>query len=210
MKNLRFILAVILITVLTGSSALADASTESEAEDALTYLGRELEATAKHLIRTGEDTDDVYTEISWKSVADTFPEKFDLPRLCQLLQGRTEVFSQLPAMVDFLAAMPDFDPALYTNKKSKTTTEIAKAALQFIRPILEGIDNWTETALHYVVMEAIPASGMKNSQVLWPFRIAITGRAATPGGAFEMAYLLGKEETLSRLAKATETLETAI
>ena len=138
------------------------------------------------------------------------PEKFDLPRLCQLLQGRTEVFSQLPAMVDFLAAMPDFDPALYTNKKSKTTTEIAKAALQFIRPILEGIDNWTETALHYVVMEAIPASGMKNSQVLWPFRIAITGRAATPGGAFEMAYLLGKEETLSRLAKATETLETAI
>ena len=78
MKNLRFILAVILFTVLTGSSALADASTESEAEDALTYLGRELEATAKHLIRTGEDTDDVYTEISWKSVADTFPEKFDL------------------------------------------------------------------------------------------------------------------------------------
>ena len=49
MKSLRFILAVILITVLTGSSALADASTESEAEDALTYLGRELEATAKHL-----------------------------------------------------------------------------------------------------------------------------------------------------------------
>ena len=33
MKSLRFILAVILITVLTGSSALADASTESEAEE---------------------------------------------------------------------------------------------------------------------------------------------------------------------------------
>ena len=78
MKNLQLILAVILITALTSSSALAGAQTESEAEDALTYLGRELETTAKHLIRTGEDTDDVYSETNWKSAADTFPEKFDL------------------------------------------------------------------------------------------------------------------------------------
>jgi hypothetical protein len=78
MENLRLIPAVILITVMTGSSALAGAPAESGAESALTYLGRELETTAKHLIRTGEDTDDVYTEISWKSVADTFPEKYDL------------------------------------------------------------------------------------------------------------------------------------
>ena len=78
MKNLRLILAVMLITALTSSSALAGAPTESEAKDALTYLGRELETTAKHLIRTGEDTDDVYTETNWTSVSDTFPEKFDL------------------------------------------------------------------------------------------------------------------------------------
>ena len=69
MKNLRLILAVILITALTSSSVLAGAQTESEAEDALTYLDRELETTAKHLIRTGEDTDDVYTETNWKSVS---------------------------------------------------------------------------------------------------------------------------------------------
>lgn len=78
MKNLRLILVLMLITVLTSSSALAGALTESGTENALAYLGRELETTAKHLIRTGEDTDEVYTEINWKSVADTFPEKFDL------------------------------------------------------------------------------------------------------------------------------------
>ena len=61
---------------------------------------------------------------------------------------------------------------------------------------------WTEAQLHDTVMAAIPESGMKNSQVLWPLRIAITGRAATPGGAFEMAYLLGREQTLARLQKA--------
>lgn len=134
------------------------------------------------------------------------PAKFDLPRLCELLQGRTEVFSRLPSMVDFLAEMPVFDPTLYVNKKSKTTMEIAKAALLFVQPILESVTDWSEAQLHDTVMAAIPESNMKNSQVLWPLRIAITGRAATPGGAFEMAYLLGREETLSRLQRAIDEI----
>ena len=43
--------------------------------------------------------------------------------------------------------------------------------------------------------------------MLWPLRIAITGRAATPGGAFEMAYLIGKGETMKRLDDAMAKLE---
>ncbi|MBQ8092980.1 MAG: glutamate--tRNA ligase [Clostridia bacterium] len=134
------------------------------------------------------------------------PSKFDFKRLCELLQGRTEIFSQLPDMVLFLAEMPEFDPELYVNKKSKTTLEIAKAALQFVEPILEGITEWTEASLHDTIMAAIPESGMKTSQILWPFRIAITGQAATPGGAFEMAYLLGREATMSRLKASMNAL----
>ena len=42
-------------------------------------------------------------------------------------------------------------------------------------------------------------AGMKNGAVLWPLRIAISGQASTPGGAIEIAWLLGKEETLRRL-----------
>ena len=134
------------------------------------------------------------------------PQKFDLDRLCQLLQARTEIFSQLPGMVDFLAEMPALDMALFTNKKSKSTPETSKAALEFIRPILSGMADWTEANLHDTVMAAIPESGMKNATVLWPLRIAITGRAATPGGAFEMAYLLGKDETMKRLDDAMAKL----
>ena len=134
------------------------------------------------------------------------PEKFDFVRLGELLQNRTEVFSQLPGMVDFLAQMPEYDDALYANKKQKSTPETAKAALAFVRPVLAGIENWTEAELHDRVMEAIPASGMKNGQVLWPMRIAISGRMSTPGGAFEIAYLLGRDETLRRLDQAIERL----
>ena len=127
------------------------------------------------------------------------PEKFDFKRLGELLQARTEYFKQLPAMVDFLAEMPAFENDLYTHKKQKTNPEVAKTALEFVKPIIEGIDNWTEAEIHDRVMEAIPQSGMKNGQILWPLRIAISGKANTPGGAFEIAYLLGKEETLRRL-----------
>ena len=134
------------------------------------------------------------------------PAKFDLKRTCELLQARTEIFSQLAGMVDFLAEMPELDMALFTNKKSKSTLETSKAALEYIKPILEGITDWSETTLHDVVMEAIPATGMKNATVLWPLRIAVTGRAATPGGAFEMLYLLGKEESMKRLDAAMAKL----
>ncbi len=123
----------------------------------------------------------------------------DTRRLAELMQGRTEVFSQIPQMVRFLAEMPAFDNELYTHKKMKTDAEVAKKALTLVRPVLLGVTDWTEEALHSAVMAAIAESGMKNGQVLWPLRIAISGQANTPGGAFEIAYLLGKEETLRRL-----------
>ncbi len=44
----------------------------------LEYLGRELEDSAEHLLSVGEDVDDIYSELNWRSVEDTFPSKFDL------------------------------------------------------------------------------------------------------------------------------------
>ena len=130
------------------------------------------------------------------------PSKFDFKRLAELLQGRTEVFNQLPGMIRFLAELPEFTNDLYVNKKQKSTLESAKTALNAALPLLEGIDNWTEQELHDRVMEAIPTLGMKNGRFLWPLRIAISGQMSTPGGAFEIAYLLGKDETLRRLKRA--------
>ena len=116
------------------------------------------------------------------------------------------MLNQLPGMVAFLAEQPEFSTDLYINKKQKSTLESAKAALTAAVPILEGIGEWTEAELHDRVMEAIPGLGMKNGQFLWPLRIAISGQMSTPGGAFEIAYLLGREETMRRLKAALETL----
>ena len=123
----------------------------------------------------------------------------DYARLAELTQTRTEVFNQLPDMVAFLGEMPDYDLELYTHKKMKTNPEVALASLTLVKPVLESLTDWTEAAVHDAVMEAIAGAGLKNGAVLWPLRIAISGVANTPGGAFEIAGLLGREETLRRL-----------
>ncbi len=138
-------------------------------------------------------------------------KNIDYVRLAQLMQERTEIFSQVPDMVRFLAELPDYDIELYTHKKMKTNPEVARTALALCRPVLEGIDaaDWQESVIHDRLMAAIAESGMKNGAVLWPLRIAISGLASTPGGAMEIAYLLGKEETLRRLTEGEKKLAAA-
>ena len=43
--------------------------------------------------------------------------------------------------------------------------------------------------------------------MLWPVRIALAGKQVTPGGAMEIAALLGKEEALRRLKLGREKLQ---
>ena len=126
-------------------------------------------------------------------------KNIDYKRLAELMQTRTEVFNRVPDMVRFLAELPEYDVALYTNKKSKTNPEVSKAALEMLKPVLEGIEDWSESTIHDVLMAAIAEAGMKNATALWPLRIAISGQQSTPGGAIEIAWLLGKDETLRRV-----------
>lgn len=131
----------------------------------------------------------------------------DTAVLCRILQPRVEIFSQIPDMVDFLAALPkDYNVDLFTNKKSKTNPEVSKAVLQAVIPLLEALPQWTETALHDTLLGYAAQQGMKNGTLLWPVRIALAGKQVTPGGAIEIAFLLGREEALDRLRFGLEKL----
>ena len=126
-------------------------------------------------------------------------EHMDEDILCRILQPRTEIFTQIPEVVDFLAALPDYDAELFTNKKSKTDSVVSAEVLDFVIPALTDLPAWTETALHETLLGMAEARGMKNGTLLWPVRIALAGKLVTPGGAIEIASLLGREESLRRL-----------
>ena len=134
-------------------------------------------------------------------------DKMDKQILCRILQPRTEVFTQIPDMVDFLTALPDYDTALFTNKKSKTDSAVSLAVLDMVVPVLESLPEWTETLLHDTLLGLAESHGMKNGTLLWPVRIALAGKAVTPGGAMEIAMLLGRAESLRRLRLGQQKLQ---
>ena len=103
------------------------------------------------------------------------------------------------AINGFLAKLPEYDAALFTNKKSKTNPEIAAQVLDLAIPALAALPAWTEEAVHDALLGLAQAQGMKNGTLLWPVRIALAGKAVTPGGAIEIAVLLGRDESLKRL-----------
>ena len=127
--------------------------------------------------------------------------------LAKILQPRVEVFSQIPDMVDFLTALPDYDKELFTNKKSKTDAAVSREILDIVLPMLDALPAWTEEAIHKTLIEDVAAArGLKNGTVLWPVRIALAGKGVTPGGAIEIALLLGKEESMRRLRLGRDKL----
>lgn len=126
--------------------------------------------------------------------------------LCRILQPRVEYFADLPERVDFLTALPDYDIALFTNKKSKTDAAVSAQVLDMVIPALDNLAGWSETALHDLLIGMAEAQDMKNGTLLWPVRIAMAGKTVTPGGAIEIALLLGKAETLRRLRLGREKL----
>jgi glutamyl-tRNA synthetase len=128
--------------------------------------------------------------------------------LRRILQPRLEIFSQTAEITDFLTKMDEeFDLALFTNKKSKTNSEVSANVLDMVIPALEALPSWDEESLHSCLIGMAEANGMKNGTLLWPVRIGMAGKAVTPGGAIEIAVLLGREESLRRLNKSRERLK---
>lgn len=127
---------------------------------------------------------------------------YDLRYLATLLQGRTEIFSDVEKLTAFLTEFDGFDLDLFVNQKWKTDRDLAKKMI----PDLMGLVSDDFDNLHDALVAYAEKSGYKKGQVLWIFRIAITGAAATPGGATEMATLLGKEKVAARLALTLERL----
>lgn len=125
--------------------------------------------------------------------------KYDLKKIASLLKTRIEIFSEIPEKINFLEEFGEYDVALYTHKKMKTDAEIAKTVLPEARKTLSELKDFSFDAIHDALMALVAKLGMKNGQVFWCVRVAISGKESTPGGVMEIAELIGKEETLRRL-----------
>ena len=132
---------------------------------------------------------------------------YDLKKIAKLLHGRTEVLGEIPEKIDWLASMEKYDLSLFDNKKNKTNAAVAKELLPRIRKYAEEVPSFDNDSLYEYISGKCAEEGIKAGAIFWVMRIAITGQGVTPGGATEMASLLGREETLKRIDFSLSLLE---
>ena len=134
-------------------------------------------------------------------------ESYDKKEIAKILQTRVSVLNEIPEMIDFFDNYPVYSNELYINKKMKTNEEISLNSLIAARKELEGLTEWSETSIHDTLMNLVQTLGIKNGQLLFPVRIAVSGKQMTPGGAIEIAEIIGKEETLRRIDASIAQLQ---
>ena len=130
----------------------------------------------------------------------------DYAALARITQSRVNFVHECGELVDFIDSLRDYDIELFTHKKMKTDPEVAKYGLAMAMCAFLPLDKWDHDSLSRAVTRGAEMTGMTKGQILWPIRVALSGKANTPCGAIEICELLGKAETLHRLAAGAEKL----
>lgn len=144
--------------------------------------------------------------IAMPHIKEVITKDLDLIKILDLVKTRIEVLTEIREQVDFFEELPEYDSEMYTHKKMKTNPQVSLEILEEVLPVLEAHDDYSMESLHQLMMEYITKKGIKNGTALWPVRTAVSGKQNTPGGAFEIMEILGKEETIRRIKAGIEKL----
>ena len=153
---------------------------------------------------------DKFFEMALPYIKEVITKDLDLKKIAELVKTRIEVLPDLKEHIDFFEELPDYDIAMYTHKKMKTTSESSLEVLRDLLPLLEASNDYSREGVEAVLMGYIQDKGIKNGQGLWPIRTAVSGKQMTPGGAYEIMEILGKEESLRRVRIGIEKLNKAV
>lgn len=134
---------------------------------------------------------------------------YDYKKLGRILKGRVETFGDIPEAVNFLAEYGEFDTKLFENKKSKSDESTAKTCLEAALSVVNDIKEWNNDSLFEAFGGLCEGLGVKKNTMFWAIRVAISGRDVTPGGATELADVLGRKETEKRMKFAISLLNKA-
>ena len=147
-----------------------------------------------------------YLERAVPFVKEAVKRDVDFEKIALMVKSRIEVFNEIPEKISFFEEVPEYDSAMYENKKAKCTLETSLAVLQEVLPLLEAQEDYSNDALYASLAKLIEEKGYKTNFVMWPIRTAVSGLQMTPGGATELMSVLGKEESLNRIRAAIEKL----
>jgi len=120
-----------------------------------------------------------------------------------LTRDRIRQLDEIEELIGYFFNPPKYEAQLLIAKKSdkKRTLLALEAAGQALKPLKQfGLDETEKT-----LRQAAADSQLKDGELLWAVRVALSGKDASPG-CFELLDILGKEESLKRLAAARRRL----
>ena len=155
-------------------------------------------------LRAMDDT--AYHGLALPHIKGAVKREIDTHYLAGLLKDRCDLLEDIPAQIDFFEKVGDYALDLYTNTKMKTSPETAGETLCNVAGALDTVTDWSKDNIHNAITKVVQDMGVKNGQVLWPLRVALSGKTSTPGSGVELCLILGKTETLARIHRAVTKL----
>lgn len=135
----------------------------------------------------------------------------DLRFVAEMVKTRVQTLSEIPEFIGFVDELPDYDTELYVHKKMKTDKAVALESLKKSVSFIDGLPDSSfapkAPEFHDMFIEFIAGLGVKNGQMLWPIRTALSGRENSFGGAIELLQVFGKDESLKRIEAGIKKLE---
>ena len=153
---------------------------------------------------------DSYFEMAEPYIRKVITRDYDIRKIAEMVKTRIEIFPDIENLIDFFEELPEYDTAMYTHKKMKTTEESSLEVLTEILPVLEAQQDYSNDALYQTLCDFVAKKGCKNGYVLWPVRTAVSGKQMTPAGATEIMEIIGKEESLKRIRTGIALLTKAL
>jgi glutamyl-tRNA synthetase len=128
------------------------------------------------------------------------------PRLVDVVVAQQERARTLVEMASISTFFyKDFDA--YDEKAAKKHLKPAACdALERVRDALAMLDDWTPEGLHQAVVKVAESLELKLGKVAQPLRVAVVGRAASPGIDVTL-HLLGREACLRRIDRAVDYIK---
>ena len=150
--------------------------------------------------------DDKFYAMAEPYLKKVLKKDFDLKKIAGMVKTRIEILPDICDMVSFFEEMEDYDNSLYFNKKMKLTEEKSLALLKEVLPLMEQQEDYSNDALFAMLSAFGQEKGYKTGYVMWPIRIAVSGRQTTPARATEILSVIGKEESVKRIRAAIDKL----
>jgi glutamyl-tRNA synthetase len=134
---------------------------------------------------------------------DNYPPAW-LEKAVGLAVDRARLLSDFPDLLNHFFKTPTSYDA---DAATKNFTPATAALFRDITRMVAQAEDFSAAALDETIKTYMEDKGLKGKDVMPALRLALTGRAASPGSVFETMDLLGRPATLSRLEAAAAFIE---